>query len=127
MDGRCDPRVAATLVRGALDSRDRPADGHLEERRRRKVAPSRPAGTPIADPHRQLAVSAACPAPAARPEACGHHASLVLARWQHPPNSRTHCSDSRTGTARGGCATAHRFAPVLLADWAARDAGVPVL
>ena len=109
MDGRHDPRVAATLVGGALDSRDRPADGHLEECRRRKGAPSRPAGTPIADPNRRLATSAACAAPAACPEACGHHASLVLARGQHPHNSRTHCSD---GTHQHGVWRSHHGASV---------------
>jgi GcrA cell cycle regulator len=52
--------------------------GMTKECRRRKGAPSGPAGTPIPDPHRQRAASAACTTPAACAEACAYRATLVL-------------------------------------------------
>ena len=82
MDGRHDPRVAPTLVGGALDSGDRPADGRLEECRRREGAPSRPAGTPVANQNRRLATSAACASPAAHPEALIRVFAARTVRWR---------------------------------------------
>ena len=127
MVGRQDLTVAAPLVGRSLDGRDRPADGHLEECRRRKGSPSRPAGTPIADQNRRLATCIARAASATRPDARGYHASRVPARRGHSRASRAHCSDGQTGTTCDDCITTRRFAAVLLAGRGARHAGVPLL
>ncbi|CAA9254603.1 MAG: GcrA cell cycle regulator, partial [uncultured Craurococcus sp.] len=116
VDGRGYRPTPRLLGGGSLHRRDRPADGHLQERGRRQGPPAEPRRPAEPDPPRGRGRRA--PRRAAPP----HHAARPRIRPSPPARAAR-------GAARRGrpALPAHLGAHLLLAARRAGDAGVPLL